>query len=62
MQRRTEVCNDWTSNPHFLTIELGNQLGWVELKVCEASSDRKLKIIGSGKVTEEMMTGDDPVF
>lgn len=43
-------------------MELGHQVDNLELKLCEATSDRKLKIVGIASVSKTILKDVDPLF
>jgi hypothetical protein len=43
-------------------VDLGSDVGNLELRVCEASGNRKLRIVGVGQIKEKMLSGGDPLF
>lgn len=60
-QKRTNV-SQWTSNPLFESLEIDESTENIELKLCEATSDRKLKIVGTASLKVDAATDKEIVF
>jgi hypothetical protein len=49
MQKRTAIAEEYTSSPSFPPLPI-DEIAGLEWKLCEAGLDRKIRVVGIGKL------------